>query len=151
MEITMTEGSFVTHELDEWYPGTLTGIEPADDYGFGPTVRFLITLDGEDEETWALASQKLSPKSKLYGWVAGIDPTNLPETGKKWDYKPLIGRRVEIMFADNEGRERVTKIRAEKKKGDQTPLQKKQAETSAAKKPPARDTSEFANPDEAPF
>ena len=140
--ITMTEGSFITHEADEWYPGLLLRVEEGGDYGFGDTIRFVIALDGEDDqETWALASQKLSPRSKLYGWVKGIDPSLIPEVGQPFKYKELEDRRVEVMFEAGDDREKVVKIRAEKKAA--TPLQKKQAQASAAKKPVA--------PDEEPF
>lgn len=139
--ITMTEGSFITHEADEWYPGLLLRVEEGGDYGFGDTIRFVIALDGEDDqETWALASQKLSPRSKLYGWVKGIDATLIPEVGEAFAYKKLENRRVEVMFEAGEEREKVVKIRAEKKTA--TPLQKKQAQATAAKKPA---------PDEEPY
>lgn len=142
--ITMTEGSFITHEPDEWYSGLILRVEEGGDYGFGDTIRFVIALDGEDDnETWALASQKLSPRSKLYGWVKGIDPALIPEVGEPFKYKKLEDRRVEVMFEAGEERERVTKIRAEKKA---TPLQKKQAAATAAKKPAVD-----YGPDESPF
>lgn len=138
--ITMTEGSFITHEADEWFPGLLVRVEEGEDYGFGATIRFVIQIDGEDDnETWALASQKLSPRSKLYGWVKGIDPTLVPEVGESLNTKKLADRRVEVMFDAESGR--VSKIRAEKKT---TPLQKNQKAAAAAKKPAAQD-------DESPF
>lgn len=141
--ITMQEGSFVTHEVDEWFPGVLLRVEEGGDYGFGDTIRFVIQIDGEEGETWALASQKLSPRSKLYGWVKAIDATLIPEVGEAFKYKALENRRVEVMFEQGEDRERVTKIRAQKKVAGG--LQKKQAQASAAKKMVVED------PDEAPF
>lgn len=139
-EITLTEGSFVTHEVDEWYPGVLTTIEEGDDYGFGPTIRFIIALDGEEGETWAMSSQKLSPRSKLYGWVKGIDPSLIPDVGQAFQYRKLEGRRVEVMFELGEDREKVTKIRAEKKTA--APIRTQQKRAAAAK---------VVTDDEAPF
>jgi len=141
-EIVMSEGSFITHEADEWYPATLERLEEGEDYGFGPTIRFIIQIDGEDGETWALASQKLSPRSKLYGWVKGIDPALLPEVGEPLRYKKLEGRRVEVMFEAGEDRERVTKIRAEKVAAKKGGMQEKQAAAARAK---------TVRPDEEPF
>lgn len=134
----MQESSFITHEADEWWPGLLIRVEEAEDYGFGATIRFVILIDGDESETWALASQKLSPRTKLYGWVKGIDPTLLPEVGETLNTKKLADRRVEVMW-DSET-SRVGKIRAEKKAA--TGLQKRQAQAAAAKRP---------TPDEEPF
>lgn len=138
--ITMTEGSFITHEPDEWFAGDLIRIEDGEDYGFGETIRFVIALDGEESETWALASQKMSPKSKLYGWVKGIDPNLIPDIGEALQYKKLADRRVEVMFDAESGR--VTKIRSEKKAVQSTGLQKKQAAAAKAK---------IVDPDTEPF
>lgn len=141
--ITMQEGSFITHEVDEWFPGVLIRVEEGGDYGFGDTIRFVIQIDGEEGETWALASQKLSPRSKLYGWVKAIDASLIPEVGEPFKYKKLEDRRVEVMFEQGDDRERVTKIRAEKKVA--SGLQKKQGQAAAAKKPsvPEGDDSPF--------
>lgn len=140
----MQEGSWVTHESEEWYPGILTRLEEGGDFGFGETIRFVINLDGEDGETWALASQKMSPKSKLYGWVKAINADLIPEVGEAFKYKKLEGLRVEVMFEAGDEREKVTKIRAEKKAVKATGLQQKQAAAAKAKKVDY-------GPDEAPF
>lgn len=130
--ITMGEGSWTTHEPDEWYPGELLRLEDGGDYGYGETIRFVIQLDGEEGETWALASQKMTPRTKLYGWVKAIDPDLVPDVGQPFKYAKLEGRRVEVMFELGDEREKVVKIRAEKKA---SALQKGQKAAAVAKKP----------------
>lgn len=140
--ITMGEGSWTTHEPDEWYPGELLRLEDGGDYGFGETIRFVIQLDGEDGETWALCSDKFTPRTKLYGWVNAIDPGLVPGIGEPFKYQALAGRRVEIMFEAGENREKVVKIRAEKKAST---LAKGQKAAAAAKRPAVTE------PDDSPF
>jgi hypothetical protein len=78
--------------------------------------------------TWAFCSQKLSKRSKLYGWAKalGWDPDT--ETIDLEDY---VGVRCEAMFErydgfDNDGnpqeKEKVVKIRAGKGKAKAAPL-----------------------------
>lgn len=123
--VERTESTFELHEADEWYPGVIAKVEDGEDYGFGPTVKFIIHLDGEidpisDEprETWAMCSLKLSKRSKLYGWVNAIDPTLIPDEGGTLDLAVLEDREVDVMFehaeSENGTRDRVAKIRARK-------------------------------------
>ena len=149
--VTYSETSFELHEPDEWYPGTIAAIVDGEDYGFGPTVRFVLHIDGEidaisDEprETWALCSAKLSPRSKLYGWVKSIDATVIPAEGGTLDLSVLEGRDVDIMFehseSENGTRDRVTKMRTRKATG----IQAKQKAVKAASKPaPVEDDDVF--------
>lgn len=127
----MQESGFF-HEADEWYSGTLARVEDGEDYGYGPTIKLIIHLDGDvddggtQRETWAMASQKLSPRSKLYGWVNGIDPNLLPENGETLDLATLEDRRVDIMFehglkGDGTTKEVVSKVRTSKTKAPKTP------------------------------
>lgn len=121
----MAESAGFFHEADEWLPATLAKVEEGDDYGYGPTIRLILHVDGdetdggEQRETWAMASQKLTPRSKLYGWVKGIDPALIPETGGTINLAVLEGRRVDVMFEhgtkeDGTTRESVAKLRTSK-------------------------------------
>lgn len=124
--VTATEtGGIELHEPDEWVDGTLTAIEE-DEGQFGAQFKFIIHLDGDDEDRfqWAYCSQKLSPRSKLYAWVKGLDPDAIPEPGGSLDLAQFVGRRVQVMFEHFEGydafadanvtKEKVVKIRASK-------------------------------------
>lgn len=152
LEVTMGETSdSYLHEPDEWIAGQIVDIQTTPDTGFGPGFKWVIALDDQKEgdyDQWAFCSQKLSKKSKLYGWLVGLGAT--VEVGQKYDLKELVDRRCEVMFErierDEAPAEKVVKIRAEKTNTD---LQKKQAETKAAKAP-KRETTDFAD-DEAPF
>lgn len=154
LEVTMTEssGSYL-HEPDEWIAGEIVDIQTAPDTGYGPGFKWVIALDDQDEgdfDQWAFCSQILATRSKLYSWLAGLDPENVPTPGSKVDVAKYVGRRCQVMFErfDKDGltREKIVKLRAEKA---QTALQKKQAQAAAAKSP-KRETTDFAG-DEAPF
>lgn len=145
-------GGYTLHEPDEWFPGLITAIEETPDTGYGPGLKWVIQLDDQDDadfDKWAFCSQKLSPKSKLYSWLLGLGAN--PNFGDEVDLDPYVGRRIQVMFEtfekDGSNKEKIVKIRAEKAKGD---LQEKQTRAAAAKDP-KRDTTEFVNPDEAPF
>jgi len=151
LEIPMVESSgFDLHEPDEWYPGSITRISETDDNGYGPGLKWEMQLDDEEWDTWAFSSQKLSIKSKLYQWLAAINPETLPKVDDVVDLADLIGRRVEVMFErvqrDGAEREKVTKIRAEKTKdgyGKGSTLPAKQREAAAAAKKKAEDEAPF--------
>lgn len=154
-QVTMEDsGGFALHEPDEWTSGEIVAIEETPDSGFGPGFKWVIALDDQqdgDFDKWAFTSQKLSPKSKLYSWLTALGMN--PAVGEKVELDQLLGLRVQVMFEqfdrDGQLREKITKIRQEK---TQTPMQKKQAAAANAKKPPApRDTTQFVDPDEAPF
>lgn len=124
-EVTYSENSFELHEPDEWYPGVIASVEDGDDYGYGPTVKFIIHIDGETDmvtdeprETWAMCSAKLSKRSKLYGWVSAIDSSLIPVDGGTLNLNVLEGRAVDVMFehaeSENGTRDRVVKMRSRK-------------------------------------
>ena len=147
-EVTYSENSFELHEPDEWYPGEIAAIEDGEDYGYGPTIKFIMHLDGEidgvtDEphETWAMCSAKLTKRSKLYGWVSAIDASLIPVDGGKLDLNVLEGRQVDVMFehseSENGTRDRVVKIRVQKA-ADAKP-NKKETASVAAKPTPSDD------------
>lgn len=143
MRVTYEETSYTEREENEWYAGVVTGIQDAGDYGYGPTLRVIISLDDDDEEhdTWAMCSAKLSPQSKLYQWVKGVDAELIPAPGGTVDLERLVGRRVQAMFGayqakDGSMKQRVEKLRAEK---------------SAAPSKPARPTRPVRVEDTEPF
>lgn len=119
LTVTYTAGEFL-HEPEEWLHATIQKIEEADDYGFGPTLRWTIQVDGDDYETDDLCSMKLTPRSKLYGWLSGIDPNLIPkEDGDSVDLADIEGRDVEVMFRhdkreDGTVREKIDRMRAPK-------------------------------------
>lgn len=122
----MNESSGFFHEADEWLPATIARVEEGDDYGYGPTIRLVLHVDGdytdgdaEQRETWAMASQKLTPRSKLYGWLKGIDTNLIPDNGGTINLAVLEGRRVDVMFEhgtkdDGTTKETVAKLRTSK-------------------------------------
>jgi hypothetical protein len=143
--VTYSESSFELHEADEWYPATIASIQDGEDYGYGPTVRFVLHIDGEvdqisDEprETWALCSAKLTPRSKLYGWVKAIDADIIPAEGGTLDLSVLEDRDIDVMFehaeSENGTRDRVVKMRSRKA----TTLREKQKAVKAASQPKAK-------------
>lgn len=155
LTLTMQEsGGFELHEADEWHDGLLVAIEETEGQ-WGPGLKWIIELDddepaenGDPRETWAFCSQKLSPRSKLYGWVKAIDESLIPDSGGVLDLEELIGTRVQVMFEHYQGdidgepvdKEKVVKIRGAKKK-------------AAAKKRPTnrRQKTEHDEPEDEPF
>lgn len=130
--VTYSEGGAgFFHEPDDWLPATIHRVEEGDDYGYGPTIRLVLHVDGdefdgEQRETWAMASQKLSPRSKLYGWLKGIDPGLIPAEGGTVNLAVLEGRRVDVMFEhgtkeDGTAKETVAKLRTSKVKAPELP------------------------------
>jgi len=150
LTVTLKESAgFDLHEPDEWYAGYLAGIEETGDNGFGPGLKWIISLEGEDDrEPWAFCSQKFSTRSRLYGWVHAIDASIIPEAGGTLDLEDLIGRPVDVMFEQYQGttsegqaitKEKVVKIRASKSL---------KANAKAKPKPP---TAKPAEPEDDPF
>ena len=137
--LTVSEsGGFDLHEEDEWFDGTITNIEETTDGQWGPGLKFIIELDGDtytldsgeevQRETWAFCSQKLSKRSKLYGWAKGLGWDPADETISLEDY---VNVRCQVMFErfdgfDRDGnpqeKEKVVKIRAGKGKAPAKPL-----------------------------
>lgn len=112
LTVTMQEsGGFELHEESEWYEGTITSIEEAEDRGFGPGLKWIINLDGETDaisgeprDTWAFSSQKLSPRSKLYKWARGVlGEAAMPAAGGTLNLASIIGARVKVIFEHTPG------------------------------------------------
>lgn len=159
LEVTMAESSdSYLHEPDEWIPGQIVDIQAAPDTGFGPGFKWVIELDDAEEgdfDQWAFCSQTLSLRSKLYGWLTALGVN--PQVGEKVDLAQLVGRDIEVMFErfekDGVTKEKVVKIRQQKSQAvtrKPSDLQTKQTETKTARAP-KRETTDFVNPDEAPF
>jgi hypothetical protein len=144
LKLTMTDSSFELHEADEWLPALLVSIEEYEGQYDGAALKWIFQLDGEDRDEWQFSSQKLSPKSKTYRWLKGLDPTNLPDTGQVVDFAKYFNTRVEVMYEryDDDGveNERIGKVRAEK---TQAPIKGQQKRAAAAKT--------VQDDDEAPF
>lgn len=127
LKVTMTE--YQLHEEAEWLPGEIVSIEETPGGQYGPGLKWVIQLDGENSDTWAFTGQDLTPKARLTRWVRDLDPANPPEVGQVIDLEKFIGKRVEVLFEQElkEGitKEKVTRVRAEKaasstlKKGQQ--------------------------------
>lgn len=141
--LNVTEsGGYELHDADEWYDGTITRYEEITQGQWGPGLKWIIVLDGEEtaddgypRETWAFTSQTLSPRSKLYGWAKALGWD--PETGTL-DPETLLGR-CQVMFEHYAGydpdgnpleKEKVVKIRAGK--GEAKPVKTKPAEPDDA-------------------
>tara|TARA_R110000787_G_scaffold117171_10_gene227734 strand:+ start:2668 stop:3108 length:441 start_codon:yes stop_codon:yes gene_type:complete len=135
LDVSESSG-FELHEADEWYDGHINSIE-AGEGTFGPDLKFIIILKGEiDREVWAFSSQKLSPKSKLYGWAKALGyPMDTP-----LNLQNLVGDKVQIMFerymaTDQEGnpleKEKVVKIREPKGGGGKAEIISATANPSA--------------------
>jgi hypothetical protein len=138
--VTYSESSFELHEADEWYPATIASIQDGEDYGYGPTVRFVLHIDGEIDaiseeprETWAMCSAKLTPRSKLYGWVKAIDADIIPSEGGTLDLSVLEDRDIDVMFEHAES-ENGTRDRVMRGRKDSKTLREMQALASAAAK-----------------
>lgn len=112
------------HEELTWYPGKIVDVQD-EDFGFGPTVVFVIELDdapkdddGNPRLEKAMASDKLTPKAKLTKWVKGIFGDDIFETQGFVDLDLAAGERVEVMFEhgekDGTPNEKITQIRAER-------------------------------------
>lgn len=115
------EADYRYHEELRWYPGTIVDVQD-DDFGYGPTVIFVIELDedepddqGNPRQQKAMASDKLTPNAKLTRWVKGIfgeDIINGPI-----DLDLATAMRVEVMFEYGENTngdpsEKITQIRS---------------------------------------
>jgi len=92
---TFEPANYRQHDELTWYPGTIAAIED-EDYGHGPALRLVIELDGEDRDVYAIATDKLTPKSKLTRWAKGIFGENALDDDI--DIDEAIGMRIEAMF-----------------------------------------------------
>jgi len=132
LTLTVSEtGGFELHEPDEWFDGTITAIEETEGQ-WGDGIKFVVELDGDtyttddgteyQRETWAFTSQKLSTRSKLYGWARGLgwDPDD-----ETVDLETYVDFRCQVMFEHYDGhdsdgnpveKEKVVKLRKGKGK-----------------------------------
>ena len=88
------------------YSATVVGIEPvAGEYGDQLKWRFAVDDAGTARELWAWCSQKLSPKSKLWGWTDAIlfGGLGLPAGYAEFDTADMIGRQCRIVVELTEG------------------------------------------------
>ena len=113
--VEQTETIFELHEPDEWYAGTIKGVEETQFGDQDPGFKFLIRCDGDDRDSWLFTSQKYSDfPSKL--WM--LAEAMLGSAPERLDTDDLIGRRIDIMFAhgENDGKtkERIDRFRASK-------------------------------------
>lgn len=116
------EANYRYHNELEWYPGIIVDVLDKD-FGNGPTVVFVIELDGDgtDDEgnprqTWAMASDTLTPKSKLTRFAKGIFGEDAVGPGQVIDLDLAVQERVEVMFEYGENSagipdEKITQIR----------------------------------------
>jgi hypothetical protein len=116
------EANYRYHNELEWYPGTIVDVLD-EDFGYGPTVVFDIQLDGDGEDdegnpriTKAMASDKLTPNSKLTRWVRGIFGEDAVGPGQVVDLDLATAERVEVMFEYGENKsgdpdEKIVQIR----------------------------------------
>lgn len=119
---TFTEADYRYHDELTWYPGTIVNVED-EDFGFGPTVVFVIELDddpvddeGNPRQVKAMASDKLTPNSKLTRWVKGIFGQQVVEQGGV-DLDLATGERIQVMFeygenSNGDPSEKITQIKA---------------------------------------
>lgn len=124
LTVTATESAgYELHEADEWFTGTIEAIEETEGQ-WGPGLKWIIHIDdethddGAPRETWAFCSQKLSPRSKLWGWLKALGYD--VEAGDTIDLTEFLGKRCQVMFEHYDGydpdgnpmwKEKVTKIR----------------------------------------
>jgi hypothetical protein len=155
--LEVVHSTFDAHEPDEWYDGTI--VEIMDTEGqFGPQFKWIIELDddeplddGSARESWAYCSQKLTPRSKLYGWATALGWD--PDSGTL-DVDKIEGRRCSVMFesykgTDSDGnvvdREKIVKIRKAREAKDGSRVRKARQAAPSAK------TVADYGPDEEPF
>lgn len=117
------EADYRYHQELEWYPGIIVDVQD-EDFGFGPTVVFVIELDddpvdddGNKRQVKAMASDKLTPNSKLTRWVKGIFGDDVLQQGVI-DLDLATDERVRVMFEYGENSkgdpdEKITTIKAE--------------------------------------
>ena len=99
--ITATEGGEFPDIEAGAYAADITDIQ-ATDGQFGAQVKFVFTLterkkdDGGPIEMWAWASQKLSPQSKLWRWIATVTGEK-PVVDQAYRVTQLQGRPCQIL------------------------------------------------------
>ena len=120
MALTLTAEDYTVVDDGE-YPAKFAGYEQKTTE-FGPAV--ILTFELQDEENRGvavsgMASQKLTPKAKLRGWVEGMMGRAL-ETNESVDLDDLIGRKVMLYITTQDTDKgmfnRIDKIRVPKRK-----------------------------------
>ncbi len=142
MALTLTAQDYTTVEDGE-YLAQFTGYEEKDTQ-FGKTVILQFELlDEENRGTplTGMASQKLTPKAKLRGWIEGMLGRTL-EAGENVNLDALIGTKV-MLYVTTEDTDkglfnRIEKIRLPKRK-------------STAPKPAPKAPAEGEEGDGVPF
>ena len=88
------------HEEHTWYQGTVNSLED-DEFTHGPVVKFILDLDEDedDRDVHAIATDRLTPKSKLTEWTKGLFGEDAIGEGSVIDLDNAVGMRVEVMFA----------------------------------------------------
>jgi hypothetical protein len=128
MALTLTAQDYTTVEDGE-YPAKFAGYEEKDTQ-FGKTVILQFELLDEENRGVPLsgmASQKLTPKAKLRGWIEGMLGRPL-ETGENVNLDALIGSKV-MLYVTTEDTDkgmfnRIEKIRKPKSKAAAKPAPK---------------------------
>lgn len=143
MALTLTAQDYTVVEDGE-YPAKFAGYEEKDTQ-FGKTVILQFELLDEENRGVPLsgmASQKLTPKAKLRGWIEGMLGRAL-ETGENVNLDALIGTKV-MLYVTTEDTDkglfnRIEKIRKPKAKGKPAP------------KPVVEEEDEEEGDDDIPF
>jgi hypothetical protein len=130
---------YVTVDEGE-YPARFAGYEERTTE-FGDAVQFKFVLLDEEHsgvEIRGLASKKLSPKSKMRGWVEGMIGRVL-EPGEEIDLDDMIDRKVMLYLAvedtDKGLFNRIEKIRVPKRKAPAKPVVEEEDEEEAPARP----------------
>jgi hypothetical protein len=125
MALTLTAQDYTVVDDGE-YPAKFTGYEERTS-DFGPAVVLQFELADEEHRGIGLsgmASQKLTPKAKLRGWIEGMLGRAL-EPGESVNLDALVGSKV-MLYVITEDKEkgmfnRIEKIRKPKSKGKPAP------------------------------
>ena len=122
----LTAKDYVTVDEGE-YPAAFAGYEEKTTE-FGDAILMAFTLRDEEHngvEIKGLASKKLSPKSKLRGWIEGM-VGHVLEAGEDVDLDDLVGRKVMLYISvadtDKGMFNRIEKIRIPKRKAKPVPV-----------------------------
>ena len=125
MALTLTAQDYTVVDDGE-YPAKFTGYEERTS-DFGPAVVLQFELADEEHRGISLsgmASQKLTPKAKLRGWIEGMMGRAL-EAGENVNLDALIGSKV-MLYVVTEDKDkgmfnRIEKIRKPKPKAKPAP------------------------------
>ena len=110
MAITAQESTFTP--IDEGvYTAMFSGWEEAEDKGFGPGIKLIWTFsderkdNGDPLDIWQFVSQKLTPRSTLWGVLKGVGQT--PTLGQSYELDelldPCVGVEVNLTIKHTDG------------------------------------------------